>query len=461
MNSMPGVPIDSLSRLAALFPSERITATSKAAEHWRRSWRERQYAEAGPAENVSRGQARVPSPLTAMQNSFIRMRAALRGNGQDGKRGGFGFWLTLALMLCLIFGLSGYIIYTYLPNASYNAASISHSSAPASPVLTIAGNVPSGFIAGQQIHLHGANFGANDQISFTLDTTTPVASSTGGPLVVQSDNSGAFDAAIPVTSSWQTGMHTLQAVDNRTHQSAFLNIQVNPAVTPETTSANLSLTQNGKPVQVLSFQGVLGRGNLPDQTITITNTSGAPLDWSVAASADHNLNWLFVIDNRTFGHLDISQPDTVRIGANITGLQVSPPNKPYTGNLLFTINGNEQLTVPVQLTITNPTPEMVFSPNPLVATAKPDGTCLNGATLTLINLGTQVITWSAVPDATGNLQFIDDQGKVLEHGTLNPSGINGDTVVLTLRCSQVQAGQKYHVVVYANTTSWSMMVLIR
>lgn len=55
-------------------PSFSQQATSEAAERWRRSWRERQRAEAAPALDVPRGQASVPSPLS-QRESMLRLRA--------------------------------------------------------------------------------------------------------------------------------------------------------------------------------------------------------------------------------------------------------------------------------------------------------------------------------------------------------------------------------------------------
>ncbi len=104
-----------------LLSPESFIATSKAAEHWRNSWRDRQYAEAGPAEDVSRGHAAVPMPLMAMQRSFARMRAIARTRN-DGRSTNFRFWITLFLLLCIIAGLGAYIVSTYLPNSPVGAA---------------------------------------------------------------------------------------------------------------------------------------------------------------------------------------------------------------------------------------------------------------------------------------------------------------------------------------------------
>src|SRR6266480_4454356 len=94
-------------------------ATSKAAEQWRRSWRDRQDDEAGPAENVSRGQAAVPMPLTTMQQSLAHRRAIQKNDKkQQGKRSvNFGTWIAIFLMICLIIGLGAYIIVSYMPNS--------------------------------------------------------------------------------------------------------------------------------------------------------------------------------------------------------------------------------------------------------------------------------------------------------------------------------------------------------
>lgn len=56
-------------------PSFSLKAASEATEKWRRSWLERQRAEAAPALDVSRGQADVPSPLS-LRESIMRLRAA-------------------------------------------------------------------------------------------------------------------------------------------------------------------------------------------------------------------------------------------------------------------------------------------------------------------------------------------------------------------------------------------------
>lgn len=437
-----------------IFSPESFAYTSKAAEHWRNSWRDRQYAEAGPAEDVSKGQASVPAPLMAMQNSFVRMRAIINKQKQGTRSTNLGFWVTLILMICLTGGLGTYTIWTFLPNASFGAAHIAQPGASQQASLVLEGTSSTTFIIGQTMHVHGENFGANDPIRILLDTTTPVLS-------VSANNQGAFDATIPIGKNWPVGTRIIQAIDDRADMSAFLDIQVNPAASPETSSPNLSITLNGQAIQSLPFSYQIGQPGPGAQRITITNKSDAPLQWSAAASATNNLSWLMIEDNDIEGQLDISQPHSIGIGVDVTGLRSSPANKPYTGQIVFTINQSEELTLPVQLTIIDATSEMTFSPEPIIAVANSDGTCQPGVTLTLINLGTAVITWSVNPDLKDNIQFIDNMGKVTESGDLEPSGTIGDTVIVTLRCFAVQKGHQYHVTIFANKLQWSETVIVQ
>ncbi len=449
-----------------LLSPESFAATSKAAEHWRKSWLDRQYAEGGPAKDVSRGHASVPSPLMAMQQSFARIRAIARTNKsrQDRRNTNLSFWITIFLMICLIGGLGAYITVTYLPNSSLGAAHVAPSANAPQPSLTIQGASSATFEKGQTIHLYGEHFGINDTITFLLDTTTLIADASGNKITARTNNLGIFNVAIAISSDWATGSHSIEAIDSSNSQSAFLTIQVIPTGTPETTSTRLSVTSGGRPVHVLTFTAVIGQGNPQSQRINITNTSGAPLKWSAAASSDNNLSWLIINDGHTFGQLAMSQTDTLLISVNIVGLKSTPKTKPYTGQIVFTIVDGEQLTVPVKLQVANATPEMVFSPNPIIAQVGPGNTCQPGVTLTLINLGTEVITWAVNPDGNiqNNIKFVNPvNGQLLESGTLSPSGQQGDTQVLALQCNAIQRGRPYHVSVYANGRPSSELVIVQ
>ena len=182
-------------------------ATSKAAEQWRKSWRDRQYAEAGPAENVSRGQASVPMPLTPMHQSLVRMRAIQKNDKkQQGKRSvKLGTWITIFLMICLIIGLGAYIIVSYMPNSPFGVTSVTPPTNTTQPTLVLVGTTSQTIKIGQSIQLHGEHFGVNQTIIFLRDTATPIFDTSGNNISTLTDNQGTFNVTIPIDShlvSW-------------------------------------------------------------------------------------------------------------------------------------------------------------------------------------------------------------------------------------------------------------------
>ena len=439
-------------------------ATSKAAEQWRRSWRDRQDAEAGPAENVSRGQAAVPMPLTTMQQSLAHRRAIQKNDKkQQGKRSvNFGTWIAIFLMICLIIGLGAYIIVSYMPNTPFGAAYVTPQTNITQPTLALVGTTSQTIKIGQSIQLHGEHFGVNQTIIFLRDTATPIVDTRGNNISTLTNNKGAFDVTIPTDSHWSTGSHSIEALDKSSSQNAFQTIQVIPAGTATTTSTELSVSMQAKPASLLTFKAVIGQRNPVPQQITITNTSGSPLNWTATTSTNNNLNWLMINDNNNYGQLAISQPHSILISVNAAGLKSTDKKHYYLGQIIFTINNTQLLTLPVQLQIVDATPEMVFSPSPIIAQIGPGNTCRPGVTLTLINLGNAAISWAVNPDINikGNIKFVSN-GQLLESGTLLPSGQPGDTIVLTLQCNNVGFGQHYHVSVYANQMSWSESVIVQ
>lgn len=440
-----------------LFSPESFAYTSKAAQHWRTSWRDLQNAEAGPAEDVSKGQAEVAAPLANRKDSFLRMRAIRSKQNAEGGERSFGFWVTLFLMICLIGGLAGYIVYSYLPSTS---VAVRLSQPAPQPTFSVGGGAGQAVISrGQSLHAQGNYFGAHDFIHFLLDSTKQIAASTGSPLSVQTDSNGSFDVTILAGKDWAIGTHIISATDTQAKLTAYLDIQVIPTGSPATGNNNtdLSFTLNGQSIDQLTFTAQLGQSAPPAQRFTFTNISGAPLQWSAAASTNQNLNWLSILDSDFAGQLNISQPHTMGIGVDPTGLSSTGT---YNGKIMFTINSTTQLTLGVQLTIVNAAPEMVFSPNPLLAIGNSNGTCQPGATLTFINLGSSVISWTAKADLLNNIWFVDNKGQRVQQGTLLPSGSNADTFVVTLQCSGVKVGVQYTVHVYANGIASTEIVQI-
>ena len=371
-------------------------------------------------------------------------------------------------MMCLIISLSAYIIVSYMPKSLFGVTSVTTPTNIAQPALVLAGTTSQTFKIGQSIHLHGEHFGVNQTIIFLRDTATPIVDTSGNKISTSTDNQGAFDVTIPVDRQWSAGSHSIEALDNSSSQNAFQTIDVFPGGTPTTTITELSISMQGKPASLLTFMAVIGQPNPEPQKITITNRSGSPLKWTATTSTNDNLNWLMINDNNNYGQLAISQPHSILISVNTTGLKSTDKKHAYLGQIIFTINNTQQLTLPVQLQIADVTPEMVFSPNPIIAHIGPGNTCQFGVTLTLINLGTASISWAVIPDDNikDKIKFISN-GQILESGTLLPSGSQlpsgqpGDTVVLTLQCNGIQSGQHYHISVYANQLSWSDSVIIQ
>lgn len=440
---------------------EHVVATKQAADHWRKSWRDRQRAEAGPATDVSRGQASVDQPLMAMRHSIARMRAIIMpsraAQEQTQSRNTLRFWITIGLLICLVGGLSAYILYTYLPGARGNTARTVSSSSLGQPTLTIEGSQTVVFLQGQTLHLHGEHFGPHDSITFLLDSTAPVTDAQGRPLTVQANDQGAFDVVFPINSTWLASEHQIQAQDTRLGKSAYLEIQVNLAAATVTNSKKLALSSGNQPIKQLSFTALFGQGNPASQRITLTNTTASILQWSATTTTISDSGWLLLDDNHFSGSLPSGGSDSVSVSVLIASLQ---SNSTHTGQVIFTINGQEQVILPVTLLVQNLAPEVVVNPNPLNAVLGPGNTCLSGTTLTLINLGNVYVTWNANPFAPDQSHIhLDNQPTA--GGTLSPSGLNGDTKVIAVTCINVHPGTVYHITVSYNKVEQDVAVSVR
>jgi hypothetical protein len=399
-----------------------------------------------------------------MQNSLERMRTLVSNNQkQDERNKKPGFWITVFMLVCLVGGLGVYINSNYVLRPVFDAAHVVPSGETSQPILSLEKPQSATIKQGQTLILHGEHFGTNDTITFSLDFITPIKDKNGKIISVRASSYGSFDELIPLQGSdWSAESHFVQALDDRTKQIAYLNIVVSPASSPETTSQNLALSMQTKPVKELIFHAVVGQGNPNQQRITLTNTSSLPLHWTATANADHNLSWLVIDGNLITGDLNISHTDSISIGVLMTGLKSNSPAHPYTGQIMFTINGQEQLALPVELQVTDPQSEIVFSPNPVVASLGAGNTCLPTA-LTLANLGNSFVTWTLVPYnpvIKDRIQFIAD-GKPVMQGVLAASGDPRDTQVLNLNCNGVSAGNTYKFTIYANYVSWPVTIFIQ
>jgi len=411
---------------------ESIAATSKAAQHWRESWLDRQRAEAGPAVDVSRGQASVPEPLLEMQHSFARMRAIILSKNTTSKKGSaFGFWIPASMLFCLIAGLSVYILSTYTITP-LNASHVPSTE----PTLTMKAAKTASIAVGQAVHGHGEHFGANDAILFFLNESQ-LQDSSHKP--IQSNAKGAFDASLSIPSTQLAGEYALQAQDTHTGQHAFLDIQT----TASATTNVLKLS-----VPSLTFASIIDH-NPRGQNVSISNTSNVALQWSAVAISDNQAGWLLLANGKTSGQLDAGLTDQIRVDVFTQGLK-SSPTKPYTGEVIFTVTDQGQVTLPVQLTVSDTGMELVINPNPLIALESPTipGTCQE-TTFTLINLSDGAVSWNIQTNGFSQ-QYITLDGKSNEQGQLFPSGSLKDTQVIKVGCNGVQLDKQYAVNVFYN-----------
>ncbi|GAC1378268.1 MAG: hypothetical protein NVS4B7_01100 [Ktedonobacteraceae bacterium] len=437
---------------------EGYIATSQAAEHWRSSWRNRQRLEAGPATTVSRGQSLVAEPLLAMQHSLMRIRAIVvpQRTKQKQQNATLGFWITLFLLISLSVGLTAYIALTYLPNTDV-AARLNAPTDALQPALRLDGKQVTTIMPGQDLHLHGDNFDIGAPIIFLLDGDIAINGSNGRQLAMLTSNQGSFDVTIP-TVGWPIGTHVIQAQDNKSGQSAYLNIELDLKADAATANANLSLSASPK----LTFQATIGQDNPPKSVITLTNKNKtSPLTWTATAVSDDNLSWLIIDPATNSGTLSIYGTGTLEVGVDSAGLKSS--TKAYTGKIIFTINKTEQLILPVELQVQSAAAEIVISPNPLVGVLDASSnTCQTGTQLVLVNISNTPISWSInlSEKANQHIQFMQT-GEPGMQGQLAATGQAGDTQVLTLQCMQVQNGQVYSFTVLVNNVPWPATVAIQ
>ena len=425
LSALPDTPVS----------TESLEATSKAAQHWRQSWLDRQHAEAGPAVRVSRGQASVPEPLLVMQNSFARMRAIiLPKNIDDGENSSLRFWLPIILLVCLIGGLGTYVLSTY--SGGLLGATLVPTGTNVEPTLTMKTTKTTSVAAGQAIHVHGEQFGPNDTILFFLGETQ-LQGTNGKPSSTQSNDRGTFDTSLTIPSTQLAGEYAVQAQDNHTGQHAFLDIQTTAPMTTDV----LKLS-----VPALTFASIVGQNNTHGQNVSITNTSNAAIQWSAVAISDNQVGWLLLANGKTSGQLEVGQTDHIRVSVFTQGL-ISSPTKPYTGEIVFTLMNQGQVTLPVRLTVSATGVELVINPNPMVALESPTipGACQD-TTLTLINLSDVSVNWNVQSDG----QYITVDGKPNEQGQLFPSGSLNDTKVIKVGCNGVQPDKQYAVNVFYN-----------
>lgn len=426
---------------------DRFGSTLRDAERWRQSWRDRQRSEAGPAVGVSRGQSAVAEPLMALQNSIARMRAVIVPKNQSGQNAandqGAVYKVGSIVLACLIAAIGIWQLSALFPASATSGAVVA-------PVLKLQGQATGTYTQGQQIALAGSQFSKNATVAFSLNGATTL-NNIG---TATADDQGAFNTSI-TAGSWLAGNYILLAQDTVAKQETSINIQIVTNLNP-TYSNNTPLTLTnaaGDPIQTLTFAEKAGLQEQKPQSIALTNSGTANVNWSVAAVADNSLNWLVFSSKQTAtsGTLAPKKGSVISMDVNTMGLPSRA--QPYIGQIIITVQQGQpvQIIIPVTMVIQTAASEVVISPNPIMVTQR--GTACQPAALTIINAGSTNLEVAITPKDT-HIQF-DGQT-----ATLAPAGQVGDTKVLNLTCTGVQANQTYNVAVSYGRTVVTVGVMI-
>jgi PKD repeat protein/subtilisin family serine protease len=164
-----------------------------------------------------------------------------------------------------------------------------------------------------------------------------------------------------------------------------------------------------------TFTTTQGGSNPPNQTLSISNTGGGTLTWSVS----DNATWLSL--NPASG----INSGTVTLSVNIAGLTAGI----YNATITITAVGatDTPVSIPVTLTINPPPPTICYSPTNLTFTATQGGSNPSNQTLSISNTGGGTLTWSVSDSATWL--------------SLNPtSGTNSGTVTLSVNIAGLTGG---------------------
>jgi hypothetical protein len=163
--------------------------------------------------------------------------------------------------------------------------------------------------------------------------------------------------------------------------------------------------------------------NPPAQTITIQNSGGATLNWSVSASTVDGANWLLATPKS--GSLNPGASANIAISINATTL--TP--RSYQGTLTFAYNGLTK-TVPVALSVSVPPAAVISVSQNALNFSTILGSNPAAQTLTLTNSGNAVLNWTA-SEAQNGASFAPVSPT---SGSLNPT----QSVTITIAPNVIQ-----------------------
>jgi len=156
----------------------------------------------------------------------------------------------------------------------------------------------------------------------------------------------------------------------------------------EAAPANLTLSSSSLSYQASTTQ------NPPNRVITLQNSGGQPLDWSVSAGTVDGANWLSA--SPTSGHLESNAQANVSVSVNASTLKVGS----YQGTLTFSY-GTLSRQVAIALSVNAiPMANIGVQTNTLTFTATAS-TNPAPQTFSITNTGSATLNWSLTEDQNG------------------------------------------------------------
>ena len=218
-------------------------------------------------------------------------------------------------------------------------------------------------------------------------------SNTGGGTLTWTASDDATWLSVSSASGTGNGPVTVTAILGTLATGTHNGVITLSATGASPVSVPVSLTVTAAPVPPaigasptnLTFAATQGGVNPANQTLTISNTGGGTLTWSVS----DNAAWLTasLISGTGNGMVAL----TVATGSLTAGS--------YTGTVTIAATGATSVTIPVTFAVAAP-PAIGMSPSSLSFTAQQGGGSPVAQTLNISNTGGGTLSWSASPDTT-------------------------------------------------------------
>jgi hypothetical protein len=214
---------------------------------------------------------------------------------------------------------------------------------------------------------------------------------------------GSYPASITVTTV------------NKRGGVSKITIPVSLSLTASTSSGTIgSLLSN------LAFAGTVGGTNPAAQPITLTNSGGGTLSWTISSSA----GWLQL---STASGTTTTETDTISASVTTSGLAAGTYNGLITVTAPGSTNSPRQIPVSLTLTAATLTPAIGLNTTSLGFAGTVGGTNPSAQTIGISNVGGGTLTWTAGDNATWL--------------TLSPlSGTNTGTVTASVNLAGLLAG---------------------